>query len=54
MQSLMKFIITIFFIMLAAYGQISNDNKNNNAQQQDEELNLVTVCLLYTSDAADE
>ena len=31
--------------MLMAYGQTSNDNKTNNAQQQqqDEELNLVTV-----------
>ena len=43
MQSLIKFIVTIFFIMLMAYGQTSNDNKTNNAQQQDEELNLVTV-----------
>ena len=37
MQSLIKFIITIFFIMFMAYGQTSNDNKNNNAQQQNEE-----------------
>ena len=29
MQSLIKFIITIFFIILAANGQTNNDNKNN-------------------------
>ena len=43
MKSLIKFIITILFIMLTAYSQKSNDNINNNSQQQAEELNLVTV-----------